>query len=775
MLENSEISKLTKKPFYKQKRWWVLLGVFVFFLAYFPDPLFSDPNSTVILDRNGRLLSAQIATDGQWRFPEVDSVPKNLEQCILLFEDEYFYSHIGFNPISILRAFYQNLNSNKVVSGGSTISMQVIRLSRKNPSRTYWEKLLEIYLALRLEAGFSKEEILKMYVSHAPYGGNVVGVEAASWRYFSRSIDRLSWAEYALLAVLPNAPSLLHPGKNADLLLNKRNRLLQKLADKKIIDETTRSLAAIEPLPFKPKALPDIAYHILSRANVSGKSGQKVKTTIDFTLQETFAEKLNQYLKIISQNEIYNACGIVLKVETGEVLAYLGNASNENTKSRFVDLIEAKRSSGSILKPFLYGKAFESGLLHPNSLMRDVPVTIGKYAPQNFDKTFSGMMAADKALARSLNIPAALLLREYGLGIFHENLKNFGFSTIEKSANHYGLTLILGGAEVKLWDVAKAYQWQANQLAKNAGNIEQSAQIHLWETPFDSTLKSIDPAAWWQVSEALSDVIRPGAQQDWQRFSSSQKIAWKTGTSHGFRDAWAAGYNAEYLVAVWVGNADGEGRPGLTGVSAAAPLMFNFFDYLKSEKWFYRPEGYFKKQKLCAITGKIPNENCPSIESSMPDIADLEPQCSSHSIVFLNEKGQQANRDCAENLKDTVWFHLDPVAGYFYRLNHPSYRPLPSFSDDCGFRENQRIAIIYPTDGAKILLPKNFSGVREALQLQATHAEGNSILYWHLNESYIGSTTNQHRITITPTEGQHKLLVMDEDGNEVSVIFSIEK
>lgn len=774
MLENSNISK-PKKPFYKLKRWWVFFGFLAFFLTNFPDPLFSDPTSTVILDKNGRLLSAQIANDGQWRFPEVDSVPKNLEQSILLFEDEYFYYHFGFNPVSIFRAVYQNLKSDDVVSGGSTISMQVIRLSRKNPPRTYLEKLHEIYLAVRLEAGFSKEEILKMYASHAPYGGNVVGVEAASWRYFNRPINRLSWAEYALLAVLPNAPSLLHPGRNADLLFAKRNRLLEKLADNGIIDETTRSLAAMEPLPLKPKPLPEVAFHLLQRANMVGKSGQKVQTSVEYSLQETITGKLNRYMDGLSQNEIYNACAIVAKVETGEIIAYVGNASNEDTKSRFVDLIEAHRSSGSILKPFLYGNAFESGLLHPNSFMRDVPVSIGKYAPQNFDKTFSGMMPAGDALARSLNVPAAMLLREYGLGIFHENLRNYGFTTIGKGANHYGLTLILGGAEVKLWDVAKAYHWQANQLAKCAGNIEQNAQIHLWETPLDTTMKAINPAAWWQVSEALTDVVRPGAQQDWKRFSSSHKIAWKTGTSHGFRDAWAAGYNAEYVVAVWVGNADGEGRPGLTGVSAAAPLMFSIFDFLQSDQWFYRPDGYFKPRTLCAVTGQIPSENCPIIESSMPDVADLEPQCTSHSLIYLNEKGEQANRDCAENLTDTVWFHLDPVAGYFYRFGHPSYRPLPPFSGDCGYRENHRIAIIYPTAGTRILLPKNFSGTREMLQLQATHAEANATLYWHLDENFIGTTESSHRLEIAPTEGKHKLLVMDEKGNEVFVSFSVER
>jgi penicillin-binding protein 1C len=764
----------SKLPLYKRKRWWVLLIGLLVFWFHFPDQLFYDPQSTLVLDSSGKLLSAQIAEDGQWRFPATDTVPSKLEEAVLHFEDEYFRFHFGVNPVSISRALYQNLTQSRVVSGGSTVSMQVIRMGRKNPARTYFEKLYEIYLAIRLEAEYSKDEILAMYISHAPYGGNVVGAETASWRYFGRPLAQLSWAEYALLAVLPNAPSLLRPGKNEAKLLAKRNRLIQKLQAKGLMDETTSKLAQLEPLPLQPPPLPDQAFHVLDYAVTCGKKGQRVQTSINGPMQEIVSQRLNNYMAQLSQNEIYNACAIVVSVKTGEVLSYVGNASNKNTKARFVDLIHSNRSSGSILKPFLYAKAFEEGMLHPNTFVRDVPVSIGNYAPENFDKTFAGVVPASQALSRSLNIPAALLLRNYGLGIFYDNLQNLGFSSINRSAGNYGLTLILGGAEVNLWSLANAYQHQANKLALASGQIDAEAGMQIFGEQNKKVHLTIDPAAWFQVSDALTEVTRPGAQQDWKRFSSSKKIAWKTGTSHGFRDAWAVGYNAEYVVAIWVGNADGEGRPGLTGVSAAAPLMFSVFNYLQSDQWFYKPDGFFKPVDLCAVTGLLPNQSCPTIASDLSEKATMNKTCTSHQVVYLNQAGLQANRDCADQLTDSVWFQLDPVAGYFYKKQHPTYKGLPPFSADCGYQETKEIAIIYPTAETKLFLPKNFDGVQELLQLKATHANRETTLFWHLDQDYIGQTNTIHEINIAPKAGRHTLMVMDEKGNTASVRFVVE-
>lgn len=766
-----------KKPHSLKQRLLLAALLFTGFWLAFPSRLFHEPHSTVLLDHRGELLSARIATDGQWRFPEADSIPLNLRQAILQFEDAYFYWHPGVNPVSMLRALWQNLRAGHTVSGGSTISMQVIRLSRQGQQRTYLEKLLEMYMALRLEFSYTKDEIMAMYISHAPYGGNVVGAEAASWRYFHRPLHRLSWAEASTLAVLPNAPSLMHPGRNREALRTKRDRLLQKLMANEIIDSTTYSLALMEPLPDEPQPLPGDAFHLLDFACLSGKEGLRVRCSVDGELQRALAGKLDRYVKLLAQNEVHNACALIVSLETGEVKAYVGNATVPGTRSPYVDIIHAPRSSGSILKPFLYGVAVEEGMIHTASMLRDVPVTIGTFSPENFDNEFEGVVPAGEALARSLNIPATLLLRDYGIAPFHEDLGKLGFTTVTRPAGNYGLTLILGGAEACLWDLARAYTHQAMALRNATGMTADSTGLKLWPgESFPAPQKTIDAGAWWLISEALTDVQRPDLNKDWKHFSSSRKIAWKTGTSHGFRDAWAVGYDGGYLVAVWIGNADGEGRPGLTGTSTAAPLMFEAFQLLPRSPWFLKPEGHLRYTDLCAVTGMAPSPFCPVKKAEAPMNARAPGGfvCTAHQHILLNEQGERVYHDCATGQpRDTTWFSLDPVAGYFYKQKHANYKPLPAFASECEQGTEETLAIIYPAQGTDIILPRDFDGQFERLQFRAAHTQPQATLFWHLDESYIGSTKGSHQLITDVPIGLHTLLVMDERGNKVSCRFRL--
>jgi penicillin-binding protein 1C len=753
----------------------VLASIIGAFVVLFPDQLFHDPTSTVLLDSNGELLGAQIAADGQWRFPDVDSVPANLETAILLFEDEYFHWHPGVNPASMMRATWQNVKAKRVVSGGSTITMQVIRLSRKGKSRSLFEKCIELYLAIRLEFEYSKDEIVQLYVSNAPYGGNVVGVEAAAWRYFNRPLDQLSWAEVSTLAVLPNAPALMHPGRNRDALRYKRDRLLGKLLLRQVIDSTEYSLSLMEPIPDQPKTLPADAYHLLDYANKQGRSGQRIHSTIDANLQYHLSRDLNQYVRQLSENQVHNACAMIVSLSDGEVKAYVGNATIPEARSPYVDIIHAPRSSGSILKPFLYARALEAGLIHTNTLLKDVPISIGKYAPLNFDKSFEGVVPAKEALARSLNIPATLLLKQYGLAPFYEDLKELGFQSIDRGVDNYGLTLILGGAEVTLWDLAKSYTSQAMGVKSATSDNFGSLGMKIWEN--QERVKSemvFDPGAWWMICEALTDVQRPGLHKDWKRFSSSRRIAWKTGTSHGFRDAWAVGVDGDHLVAVWVGNADGEGRPGLTGTSTASPLMFQAFEFLPQGEWFYKPEGNLRFINLCEKSGLAPGINCPVIQTESPMNAAVPSVCDRHMRIWVNEEDKRVFRNCAEgDIRDTSWFELDPVSGYFYGKHNHSYRPVPPLAKTCSTNEKQnQLAIIYPTPGAEIVIPRNFKGDFEVVQLQATVSD-NGTLYWHLDETYIGTTTSMHQLTLEIGQGQHLLTVLDESGQVVKCQFKV--
>lgn len=732
--------------------------------------------STILTDTNNELLAARIADDGQWRFPAVSSVPCNFEKALLCFEDSYFYHHRGVNPVSISRAFVQNIKAGKIVSGGSTITMQLVRINSKHKYRGYVVKLIEIFKALKIELHYTKSEILNMYVSLAPYGGNVVGAEAAAWRYFSRPLHQLSWAEYATLAVLPNAPALIYPGKNRHLLLNKRNRLLHKLYINKQIDKLTYSLALMEKIPEKPSPLPDYATHLLDYAIKNGKKGTLVKTSINKQIQLSVYTKLNNYIDIVSQNQINNACAVVVSLNNPSVKAYIGNTTNTGSDALFVDIAQAPRSSGSILKPFLYGAAIDAGLIHTSTLLHDIPVSIDNFAPSNFDKTYSGIVPAHKALSLSLNIPATLLLRDYGVLPFYNNLNKLGFTTINRNADNYGLSLILGGAEVTLWDLVKVYTAQAVYLNNFTGKVTYNKLTMFNNDSICFKPQIISEGAWWLVSNALTNSQRPGLEQNWQLFSSANKIAWKTGTSHGFRDAWAIGYNAGYLVAVWVGNAGGDGRPGLTGTTVAAPLMFQIFQSLPKSHWFNKPEMALKTVNLCAQSGFTPSINCPVTSAEMPINSKMPQQCNMHKKILLNNHGQQITMNCITGkYTDTVWFVLSPVAGYYYKQVNHLYKPAPGFASYCNNLSGKVVDIIYPVNGTNILIPVDFDQKHKDIVFEVAHVNDSSKLFWHIDNTFIGQTVAVHKLTVAPTAGKHKLLVVDQNGNSASAVFTVTK
>lgn len=401
------------------RRWALLFLVLLtcFWLAL-PKQLFNAPTSYIIEDKDGNLLNATIAADGQWRFPPNKNVPQKFIDCITSFEDKRFFYHPGIDPIAIGRALLKDIKNGETAQGGSTLTMQVVRLSKKDKKRSIWNKIKEIILAARVEISYSKKDILSIYASNAPFGSNVVGLDAAAWRYFGRSPDKLSWGEMVVLAVLPNAPSLVHPGKNREVLLKKRNKLLDKLQAEKKIDESTCNLARLEPLPGQPLALPKNALHLFKRFkndNKNFKGETKIITTVDGTLQNSVAKIIAQHQSVLKGNSINNACTLVLDVETGNTLTYVGNIyepANKEMESE-VDVIAAPRSPGSALKPILYASMLSDGLILPNSLIADIPMQIGNYAPKNFDLGYDGAVPAGNALARSLNIPAVKLLQQY--------------------------------------------------------------------------------------------------------------------------------------------------------------------------------------------------------------------------------------------------------------------------------------------------------------------------------------------------------------------------
>lgn len=753
----------------------------IWYVFCLPKDLFNTPTSTVIESNNGTLLGAKIAADGQWRFPKSDSLPYKFEQSIIQFEDAYFYKHIGFNPISIAKAFRQNLESGSIKRGGSTLTQQVIRLSRNGKQRTYFEKIIELILATRLEFRHSKKEILEFYAANAPYGGNVVGLEAASWRYFGRGSSELSWAETATLAVLPNAPSLIYPGKNQMRLLEKRNRLLKKLHAKEIIDELTYQLSIKETLPQKPYPLPQIAPHLLEKVAKLNR-GKRVETSVDLIIQKRTNAIVKNHYNVLKQNQIHNISVLILDIESRKVLTYIGNSPTDLEHHKDVDILDKPRSTGSILKPFLYTAMLDAGELLPNTLVSDVPTQIGSYNPQNFNQEFSGAVFASEALSRSLNVPSVKMLQDFGLDRFYHYLKELNLRDIKYNANHYGLSLILGGAESNLWDLCKSYAALSstiNHYDENSGkyytneflepSIYDNFQPDFGQINTEKTL--FDAGSVYMTLEALKNVNRPEEEEQWEHFESSNTIAWKTGTSFGFRDAWAIGTSKDYVVGVWVGNADGEGRPGLTGTSTAAPILFDVFDVLPKSEWFEKPFDELTEVEVCSKSGYRATELCEKKGIQIIQVSGLKTNpCPYHFWVHLSKnETNQVNTSC-ESLSNMIhksWFVLPPLEAYYYKKKNPFYKNLPPFRRDCFGVEGVGMEFIYPKEQTSIFLPKDFDEIKKGVVLKVAHQNVDSKLFWYDNERFVGSTQTIHQKEIFPAKGKHIITVVDENGNEI--------
>lgn len=761
---------------YRRKLFAFFAAVFIiWFVDCLPNQLFSDPTSTVLLDREGKLLNATIAEDGQWRFRPREKVPYKLAMCMIQFEDREFLSHSGVNVKSLGRAFYQNISNGEVVSGASTITMQVIRLMEKNPPRTYSQKVYEIFLALRLEMSYSKREILALYASHAPFGGNIVGVDAASWRYFNRAPEKLSWAESATLAVLPNAPGLIHPGRNRDALIKKRNRLLKRLYFCGVLDKTAYELALEERIPDRPEALPQKASHLMQRFVSEGKKGKTIVSTLDVDLQTKVTNELWMHHEYLAKNHIENGAVIVTSVKTGEVLAYVGNVSRSGVSEKYVNCAIAPRSSGSVLKPILYAKSLEAGIITPKMLLPDVPSKFGSFSPLNYAETYDGYVPADDALARSLNIPFVYLLNNYGLGKFHRNLQQYGFETINRSSRHYGLSLILGGAEISLENLTNGYTCMAQELAMGKSN---GIYFEKGQSQKDMAPRT-NPAATFEMFETMTQLKRPGSDRHWELFDSSQKIAWKTGTSFGFRDAWSIAVTPEYVVSVWVGNADGEGRPGLTGFQAAAPLLFRVVDQLSMNgEWFQAPSDEQTTISVCRESGMRANEFCVDrYQTSVPKTCLEKGSCPYHVRVHLDAtESFRVSDNCVDvfDMKHPVWFVLPPLNAHYYRLHHPNYRDLPPWMDGCAQLGSQSsFSIRYPRNETKISLSRDLNGISGEVIFEAYARNKSTVLYWHLDDQYLGTTTTFHQMNCSPDPGKHQVTAIDELGATQTVFFEV--
>ena len=771
--------------------------------------------STVIKDRNGEVIRAFLNQNEQWCFPPSDSmrVPDKLAQAVLMFEDQYFYSHFGINPISSIRALTQNISSGKITSGSSTITMQVARMDKLH-ERTYFNKLLEVLKAIKIEVQYSKKEILSMYLNHAPYGGNIIGYQAASLKYFLKNPDQLSWAEAATFAVLPNAPALISPSKNPDHLLKKRNRLLKKLHEAGALKKETYELALLEKIPRTTYPFEQSAHHLTARlrqkqahrvstgkaqrhVNANEKSGRPnsaigttnsesnaadnrqkhlINTTLDKSIQLQIERMLKQYVNQLSAQGIQNGAAVVLDTKTGGILAYAGSQDYYDQKTLgMVDGVMANRSSGSLLKPFLFASSIDEGLITPNTLIKDIPTYYGAYSPNNYNKEFSGLVRAKDALTKSLNIPAVRLLNAYGVYPFYQFLKSAGITSLFRGSEEYGLPLIIGGAEVNLLEMAMLYQGLAHH-----GSFQYPYCVANEKKV--TTKQLISEGACALTLDMLKQLKRPGLEYHWEAFANQQPIAWKTGTSYGHKDAWAVGVTPDYTIGVWLGNFNGNGNVNLVGTTAAGPLLFQILNRLSDQKnrsWFQVNEATLKELKICKTTGFSAGKNCTDVQFE-PVPVGMKPL-----VLCPYHKKAEVNKDESMAVCSHCWSeghhpkkYLQYPTDVLLQLNKKgvSPRPIPFHHINCKVgSESNQLTIVYPIDSALIWVPRDFDGAYQQLIAKAAVTDKNTRVFWYLNEAYIGETKRIHRKAIQLPIGKHTIVAKSEKGSESSASFYIVK
>ncbi len=750
----------------------ILFSISIFlYILYVTTQIKFEDRFAYILYAEDKIINAQVSKDQQWRIQCSGELPLPMATCLQLYEDQYFKYHPGINPVSICKAVYTNLKSGKIERGGSTITMQLARIHEGNQARTYWQKSKEIFLALALEIKYSKNEILRLYAQYAPYGGNTVGYCAAARRYYNKDASALSWTEAATLSVLPNSPSKIYPGKSEQEFIRKRNFLLDKLLSNAYIDTISHRMALLEDIPKQSHVFPSLSPHLLQDfKNVSDEFNYH--STLDHSLQKSVLRIGQQYRDQYALTSGIDNMSVLVIRNDGSIAAYAANISCQSNCAKDVDILKSLRSPGSTLKPFLYGVNLERGLITRNSLLEDVPVFYNGYSPSNYDKKHRGIVSAEKALTESLNIPAVNLLQQYGTHSFLNDLERMEFTSIDKSADHYGLSLILGGGEVSPLELGKAYM-NLTRVAKGENPVDLYIDQKN-KTQTEKALYPISQGTAYLVLEMLKGVNRPSNEDGWQYFETKQDISWKTGTSFGLRDAWSVGSNKDYTVLVWVGNADGEGKPGLTGISKAAPVMFDIFKLLQKSPNLSLPHHALKTIYVCAESGYMPNASCTKTKSTHhPKNANHISQCKFHAFVTLDKtKTFRVYQGCEDEVVSQSKFSLPPIVNNYYKIFTGLSKALPPFKDGCKGTQ-QELTILHPAQRSEILLPVDIDDEKQFLIGKVLTNNSIDSLYWFVDHELLTVTSQNHETALDLEPGEHTLTVVASNGVEKTHNFTV--
>lgn len=790
----------------RRKRLWLGLGLLIaiavvgltaalWIVGPLPESLFAYDYSTVVVDEHGQILRVFLNQYQQWVLPDDGrEIPDKLKTAVIQYEDKRFYQHFGIDFLALARAVYQNASNWQRISGASTITMQVARLMQPKP-RTVKNKLIEMIQALKIELKYSKEQILKLYLLHAPYGSNIIGYRTAALRYFGKEPESLSWAEAATLAVLPNNPANVNPMQNADQLKTKRDQLLFKLYQAGIIDQVTYELAVAETLPEGQTPFPLSAPHLAERLQRTVDQ-DLIRTTINKDLQDWATKLLRRYMGDLSNQGIKNGALLITDTVTGAVKAYVASHDYfDNENSGKVDGVQMRRSGGSTLKPFLYALAMDEGLIAPNSVLPDIPISYGGYTPYNIDRSFNGVVRASTALIRSLNAPTVYLLNQYGVKNFYDFLKTAGLQGLAQAHQEYGLSLVLGGCDVSLWELSVLYRGLGNfgrftDLYVTESGLLQPNEAQQPVQKLDGQESGqgqlITPGSAYLILEVLAEVARPGLDYHWQNYASGAPLAWKTGTSYGNRDAWAAGVSPQWTVAVWVGNFDGSEAKGLTGIEAAAPLLFQIFNGLDKnpyQPWFVSPNEALTETAVSAATGYRLKEDGDraAVQTELIGVSQAaKPLRYSpyERTVYLNQaETMQVCSLCwdRDDLKSVMRLDYPPEIRAF--LNTVSGEVLlPPHNPDCpALKQHNPISIAYPQSNSYIFIPRDSSGQYQKISLEVLHGDADSTIFWYLDDQYLGETTGGHSFSLTLDTGWHRLYVIDTAGNSQAVTFYAER
>jgi len=755
-------------------------GIFALVVALVPKPHLLDKTSfsPCYVDRNGKLLRLGLADDDRYRvYVPLDKISPQLIEMTLLHEDRYFHEHAGFNPVALLRASWFDLRGQGRRLGASTITMQLARLHYHLNTRTMIGKLAQIFAAIHMECHCSKHEILEAYLNLAPYGRNIEGVGAASLIYFGKEPSGLSSVEAMTLAVIPQSPARRSPGTVAhnEALQKARGVLLSQWLEAHPEDERLRSVLAM-PLEMKlPRDLPARAPHLVEEMMLQSTQRAETRMALDLGLQDLLERQITQYLATRETDGFKNACALLIDYRTMEIRAAVGSANfrREDIHGQ-VNGLRAQRSPGSALKPFIYALALDEGLIHPNSLLTDAPASFDGYDPENFDHNFAGPIKAKDALIQSRNVPAVdLESRLDPQRNLYTLLRDAGIRRLQ-SESHYGLTIALGSAEVSPEEVGMLYAMLANR-----GVLHPLRRT--LDEPIEDGTRLLSPEASYLTLDMLKDAPRPGAVDLPRLVSETRPVAWKTGTSFSYRDAWTAGVFDNYVLVVWVGNFDGQENPEFVGRTAAAPLFFRVVDALRASgpprlvTCFTRtPDLNLRQVDLCAVSGMIAGPNCPQTVKGwfIPGKSPIA-ACDVHRRIWVdNQTGLRlsgAPENPSTSHAEVCEFWPSDLAKLFQAAGLPRLEPPPMedrkdpSSVAIGQAEVRGPCIVSPKRGLIYHLRVG-EEADEVLDLEATAETSRGQLHWFVDASYLGVSAPSAALLWKPLPGRHVIRAVDDLG-----------